>query len=177
MRHQESCNYRRSASLNLLLENTRTTFGFEKLVLSKTADLLYRLWRKIFDWRHRIYPVVGLDVRIISSSRTLRTDTRGIVQFAEIPVNSRVIVETFDAQGLYVPSKTEAVVEKDGVVRLKCSSRKSCLCQRSLGDFNTAYGSICFNLKNSDGSQGYKFPLLPILKRSTLFIGDSTDLI
>ena len=138
-------------------ENTRTKFSFEETsAQSKTAELTIQ----VVDERSsieddRIYPVVGLDVRIIGSSRTLRTDARGIVQFTEIPVNSRVIVETFDAQGQYVPSKTEAVVEKDGVVRLKVlSSRKFMFMSEVTGhSFNTAYGSVCFNLKNSDGSQ------------------------
>ena len=124
-------------------------------MLKKTAELTIQ----IVDERSsieddKIYPVVGLDVRIIGSSRTLKTDARGIVQFTGIPTDSRVIVETFDAQGQYSRVKQRQLLKDGGVVRLKVlSSRKLMFMSEVTGQsFNTAYGSVCFNLKNSDGS-------------------------
>ena len=63
-------------------------------------------------------------------------------------------METFDSQGQYIPTKTEAVVEDGGVVRLKVlSSRKLMFMSEVTGQsFDTSYGSVCFNLMDSDGS-------------------------
>ena len=76
-------------------------FGFEQLEAKNENS---ELTLQIIDERssiedNKIYPVVGLDVRIMGSDRTLKTDARGIVQFTGVPTDSRVIVETFDSQG------------------------------------------------------------------------------
>ena len=64
-------------------ENSKMSFGFEQLEAKNENS---ELTLQIIDERssiedNKIYPVVGLDVRIIGSDRTLKTDARGIVQF------------------------------------------------------------------------------------------------